>query len=215
MATVRLTFDNGPHPVGTPRVLDVLAKHDLAATFFVLGKHLATPGGRALAERVRDEGHRLGNHSYSHAVPLGLDRGADAVERELGRTHELLASIWHGPRWFRPFGGGGRLGPHLLSPAAVRWLVEHQHTCVLWNVVPGDWQDPEGWSARALHELGGHDDVVIVLHDSEPEAMQGLEYFVTRALDQGHAFDVGFPPSCTPIVAGIPGPDLGRYVAIQ
>ena len=122
---VHLTFDNGPHPDVTPAVLDTLDAHGVRASFFVLGKHLATRQGMAMAERTRDRGHRLGNHSYTHETPLGDDPGDEAVQRELAQTHALIEPLMGDERWFRPFGGGGRLGPHLLSPEAVQWLQEH------------------------------------------------------------------------------------------
>ena len=57
-----------------------------------------------------------------------------------------------GPKRFRPFGGGGLLGPHLLSRSAVGYLVAHGYTCALWNCVPRDWVEPSTWAARALSD---------------------------------------------------------------
>lgn len=211
MASVHLSFDNGPHPEGTPAVLDTLRRRGLDATFFVLGKHLATPTGADLARRVRDAGHRLGHHSYSHEIPLGEDPRPEAIEDELGRTHTLLRAIWQGPRWFRPFGGGGRLGPHLLSPAAVDWLGRHAYTCALWNVVPGDWLDPDGWVERALAGVDAQRDAVVVLHDILPDAMANLEYFLMALREEGHSFTTELPPDCTPMIRGRCGPELVSF----
>ncbi|HKU98762.1 MAG TPA: polysaccharide deacetylase family protein [Vineibacter sp.] len=63
MATITLTFDNGPEPDVTPGVLDTLARHGLTSTFFVIGEKLAMPGRRALSERAAAEGHWIGNHT--------------------------------------------------------------------------------------------------------------------------------------------------------
>ena len=208
MALVHLSFDNGPDPVGTPLVLEVLARHGVHASFFVLGKHLATPVGRALAERIRDEGHRLGNHSWSHEVPLGEDPRPDAVQRELVATQALLGELWTGPRWFRPFGGGGVLGPHLFSQASVDWLAREGFTAVLWNSVPGDWLDAEGWVERALAEVEALDHVVLVLHDVVPEAMAHLDAFLSALTQAGHTLTDALPASVLPLVDGIPGPEL-------
>src|SRR5947209_7218582 len=68
---VTLTFDNGPAPGTTERVLDVLGERDLKATFFVVGSMLHRPGARELADRAVAEGHWVGNHSMTHATPLG------------------------------------------------------------------------------------------------------------------------------------------------
>src|SRR5882724_373106 len=109
-----LTFDNGPEPESTPAVLDVLARERIKATFFVLGSKLALPGRRALAERAAAEGNWIGNHTYSHGESMGDRAEPDAPEQEIGRTEELIGGLAHTPKFFRPNGGGGRLGPHLL-----------------------------------------------------------------------------------------------------
>ena len=215
MARLHLTFDNGPHPIGTPLVLGVLARHRLHASFFVLGRHLDTPEGQDLARRIRDAGHRLGAHSYAHETPLGDDPRPDAVAQELGRTHDLLAALWDGPRWFRPFGGGGRIGPHLLSPASVDWLVAHRYSCVLWNSVPEDWVNADAWPERALYDLSQRDDdevVVLVLHDILPDAMRHLDAFLAAVADQGHTFTDALPADCLPIVSGAVQPRLAPMV---
>ena len=67
MFDLTLSFDNGPEPDVTPAVLDILARRNLRATFFVIGDKLAQPGRRALAERAHAEGHWIGNHSYTHS----------------------------------------------------------------------------------------------------------------------------------------------------
>ena len=85
-----LSFDNGPDPDVTPAVLDVLHGRGVTAQFFVLGKQLGDPRCRRLVERARDAGHLVGNHSFSHAVPLGRDDRADAVEAEIAAALDPL-----------------------------------------------------------------------------------------------------------------------------
>jgi peptidoglycan-N-acetylglucosamine deacetylase len=207
-----LTFDNGPDPEATPRVLEILARHDARAHFFVLGKHVATEAGRALVERILAAGHLVGNHSYSHGVPLGDDPRADAAEREIAATQELLDAIGPGPRWFRPFGGGGAIGPHLLSRRAVTVLCEGRYTCALWNEVPRDWEDPEGWAARALAGLGARPHTVLVLHDFAGAAVAGLDGFLDAARAAGAELTLSYPASCLPIVDGEIVGELGPLV---
>ena len=132
-----LTFDNGPDPATTPVVLDILAARGLHATFFVLGEKLARD--RPLAERAHAEGHWIGNHTWSHSAPLGDHSAPGTVEHEIADTQRLLGNLAHPDRLFRPMGGGGVLGPHLLSPEAATLLQDGGYTCVLWDSVPRDW----------------------------------------------------------------------------
>lgn len=203
-----LTFDNGPEPAVTGPVLEVLARHGVKAHFFVLGKHLATPAGRAMTERTIREGHLVGNHSYSHETPLGDDPRPDAVEREIVATQALLDPINPGPRRFRPFGGGGVLGPHLLSRKAADHLQAAAFTCVTWNSVPRDWVDQQGWVKTALDDLQTREHTVVVLHDVANACLEGLDDFLIRASALGARFVLDLPADCLPIVAGRPATSL-------
>ncbi len=182
MKRVTLTFDNGPTPGVTERVLEILAARRIPAIFFVVGEKLAKPGARDLAARARSEGHLIGNHSMTHSVPLGEKPDAEYARREIEETQNLIGELSHSDRLFRPMGGGGAIGPHLLSRAALQLLQAGEYTCVLWSSVPGDWKDQDGWVARCLQEVAGRDWTVVVLHDVEnaslprlPEFLDGLE----------------------------------------
>jgi hypothetical protein len=74
MFDLTLSFDNGPDPEVTPRVLDILRARSLRSTFFVLGRKLGDPVGQDLARRIRAEGHGIANHTFTHTVPLGENR---------------------------------------------------------------------------------------------------------------------------------------------
>jgi len=214
-----LSFDNGPDPEITPRVLDVLAGRSVRAHFYVLGKLVVREAGRRLVERELAEGHVVGNHSYTHEVPLGDDPRPDAVAREIAATQALLDPLIgpHGPqargaRRFRPFGGGGVIGPHLLSAAAVAHLCAERYTCVLWNAVPRDWIEPDAWAARALAALAVNDHTVLVLHDLPGACLAALDDFIAAARDRGAELVHDLPASCTPIVDGRPTVDLAPLV---
>jgi len=197
---VALSFDNGPDPDVTPAVLDVLRDRGVTAQFYVLGKHLVDPRRRRLVERARDEGHVIGNHSYSHGVPLGQNLRPDAVTAEIAATEALLAPLVPGKR-FRPFGGGA-LGRHLLSPAAVAYLVDHGYSCILWNSVPRDWIDPEGWPRRALTDCAARPHTLLVLHDIAHACLAGLAGFIDAARAEGFELVCDVPADCAPIVDG-------------
>ncbi len=213
MRSVTLTFDNGPEPGVTPLVLDVLRAHGLKATFFVLGHKLEAH--RALAERARDEGHWIGNHTWSHTRPLGQaapEQAEAEAEAEIGRTQELLGPLAHPDRLFRPQGGGGALGPHLLSGAALRHLRQGGYSVVLWNAVPGDFRDADGWVDRALALCGSQAETLLVLHDLPNGAMRHLDRFLGRLHDRGTAFRQDFPEDCLLLRRGVPLRPLEGYV---
>src|SRR5579875_1560383 len=135
MFDLTLSFDNGPTPGVTEFVLDTLAAQEIATTFFVVGTHAAAPGGMALAQRAHAAGHWIGNHTWTHSVPLGDRREPDLPEQEIARTQRLIGPLAHPHRWFRPFGGGGHLDRRLLNPAVADYLRAHRFSCVLWNAV--------------------------------------------------------------------------------
>lgn len=195
---VTLTFDNGPDAEGTPSVLDTLRRRGLRATFFVVGERLRQPALRALAERARAEGHVVGNHTLTHGTPLGLRREAEAL-REVEEAQALLGPLGEPERLFRP-NGDGALGAHLIGPALRRRLAARGYTVALWNAVPRDWEDPEGWPDRALALCAAARPwAVLVLHDSVPAAMQRLDAALDGLAASGARFVQDFPDACVPI----------------
>jgi peptidoglycan/xylan/chitin deacetylase (PgdA/CDA1 family) len=197
-----LSFDNGPEPDVTPHVLDSLGKRGIKATFFVIGEKLRDSERRRLSARAHGEGHWIGNHTYTHSVPLGRQSDPDAAEHEIARTQDLIGDLAHPRRWFRPFGGGGNLDDRLLKPSVVDHLSAGGYSCVLWNAIPRDWDDPDGWIDRALAQCRAQAWSLMVLHDLPTGAMRHLETFLDRARDAGARFRQEFPPECVPIRAG-------------
>lgn len=198
---VTLTFDNGPEPVVTPGVLDSLADHNLKATFFVLGRKVSEPDRARIARRAIEEGHRIGNHTFTHTTPLGNLSRESALE-EFERTEQALASLDQPERLFRPYGGSGALGPHLLHPAVVEKLEAGGYTCVLWNSVPGDWQHPDDWVDRAMEDCRSRPWSLVVLHDLPTGAMAHLDRFIRQLLDEDMELTQDYPPDCVPILDG-------------
>ena len=183
---VTLTFDNGPEPAVTPRVLDILGNANVKATFFALGSKLADPERRGIAKRAFAEGHWIGNHTMTHSVPLGRVHDPATVIAEIVETQSLI----------------GELGMHLLNAAAVDVLTHEKMTCVLWNAIPRDWEDPRGWAEVALAQCLQQPWTLLVLHDLPTGAMGRLKIFIDRVLDHGGRFRQDFPPECVPIVRG-------------
>jgi peptidoglycan-N-acetylglucosamine deacetylase len=208
-----LTFDNGPEPEVTPFVLDVLARRGVRATFFVVGQKVAEPERHALSARARAEGHWIGNHTWSHSVPLGERPEADIAQQEIGRTQAALGALAHPDRLFRPFGRGGHLDRRLLNASVVDYLVAGGYSCVLWNAIPHDWDDPDGWVERALDQCRAQDWTLMVLHDLPTGAMRHLDGFLDAVLDAGIRVRQDFPPACVPIRRGARVGPLEAYTA--
>jgi len=209
---ITLTFDNGPEPGVTPHVLEVLKKEKILATFFVLGAKLADPARRRLAAQAHADGHWIGNHTKSHGVPLGRVADPAVARSEILDTEALIGELAHPDRLFRPFGGGGELGPHLLSSAAVEVLTKERMTCVLWNAIPRDWEDPRGWVDTAIAQCGSQRWTLLVLHDLPTGAMDHLGAFIARVREHGGVFRQDFPSECVPIRRGDVIAPLGSYV---
>ena len=167
-----LTFDDGPNPAWTPRLLDVLAGHGVRVTFFILGSHAqAEP---ALVKTIADAGHLIGNHSWDHP-DLALT-AAHGVRDQLLRTSQTLEQIVGAPvRFFRPPFGSRR-------PAVLKVARELGLTSVLWNAMTSDWEEhsAEKIAARLgqkIDRLGRRGRAGnIVLHDgshADPAANRG------------------------------------------
>ncbi|MEQ1579908.1 MAG: polysaccharide deacetylase family protein [Steroidobacteraceae bacterium] len=209
---ITLTFDNGPDPDTTPEVLKILEAHGILSTFFVLGSKAASADGAGLVARIAAAGHWVGNHTWSHHTPLGELDPASSLD-ELERTHEVLVALGIRERLFRPFGRAGQIGTHLLNPSVVAWLESKAYGCVLWNCVPGDWRDPEGWCQRGLEDVRSRSWSVVVLHDLPTGAMRHLDAFITQLKREGADFVQAFPPECMPIESGRIVLPLSAYVA--
>jgi peptidoglycan/xylan/chitin deacetylase (PgdA/CDA1 family) len=198
---ISLTFDNGPDPAVTPGVLDVLKAEAAPATFFVVGKLVAQPGGVELMRRARDEGHAIGNHTYSHGKPFGLLGDDAAAIAEIDKAEAVLGEL-NPRRLFRPTVAGGALDHRAMTPATYDHLVAGGYSCVLWNNVPRDWAEVDTWPEIALAEAGRSDWSVMIIHDIPTGAMNHLGRFLKLAKNAGAEFSLEFPDACTPIRDG-------------
>jgi peptidoglycan/xylan/chitin deacetylase (PgdA/CDA1 family) len=199
---VTLTFDNGPTGGVTEEVLRALRKRELRATFFVVGRDLLRDGARELARSAAADGHWIGNHTMTHTVQLG-DAEDDVSRREVADAQDVLGDLAHPDRLFRPYGGGGVLGRRLLSRASLDELESGGYTCVLWNSVSRDWDDPDGWVARSIVDVGSREWSVVVLHDTPTGAMAHLPTFLDALTDHDVEIVQEFPDDCVPIRRGV------------
>ncbi len=172
---VALTFDDGPHKTLTPRLLDILQKQEVKATFFVVGSRAKSYPG--IVKRAAAEGHQIGNHTYSHKDLLSL---SDAfIEREIWDTANLIAQITgQRPTALRP--PYGSYNPSISARAGA--------ALVLWSVDPKDWDCK---SAEAVfHNATRHvqDGDIILLHDIHSHTIQAVEPIITRLKGEGFTF---------------------------
>ena len=199
---VTLTFDNGPTPGVTPRVLDILDRAVLRCTFFVIGRKLQDPDAAALMRQAHAAGHWIGNHTLTHSVAFGDNPDPAYAAQEIGQTEALIGACAHPDKLFRPYGNSGLTGPHLFSRAALRTLQDAHYTTVLWNSVPGDWKDPAGWVDTCLAQVRAQDWSVVVLHDIPTGCLPHLPELLRRLTDCGAEFTQDFPDSVIQTRAG-------------
>ena len=201
MGLVTLTFDNGPTVGTTPLVLHELKSRGLEAYFcLVAGQLLKGQEQVDIANQAQADGHVLVNHSLTHGVALGDDPSPEHAEREVKQAHSILLDRikhWQ-PRWYRPFGRGGEMGQHLLSQASTTHFRDLGYSVLLWNSVPRDWEDIDGWVDTALRQIGEQDHTVVVL---DTGAMNQLGHFLDQMLDQ-HQTTLDVPSECVPVENG-------------
>ncbi|MFM9965921.1 MAG: polysaccharide deacetylase family protein [Planctomycetaceae bacterium] len=161
-----LTFDDGPHPEQTPRLLDVLAATGAKGTFFVIGeKALRYP---KLIRRMADEGHEIGNHTWTHSEPSRTSAARFLVE--VAQTRRLIQNLTgRDCRLMRPPKGA-------LSVGKALGLWRQHQTIALWNIDPQDFAMPDdaamhGWLNGYQPQSGD----VVLLHDNHPHATIAVE----------------------------------------
>src|SRR5215213_2123640 len=159
---VYLTFDDGPTPTWTPRVLDLLARSRARATFFVVGRSVATWPG--LVRRAYAAGHGVGNHTWSHRRLTGL-RGR-SLTAEVGATSAVIGRATGArPRCLRPPYG-------TVDAASVYQARALGLRLTMWDVDPYDWRRPGAGviAGRVLSRVGSGD--VVLLHDGGGDRSQ-------------------------------------------
>lgn len=162
-----LTFDDGPHPVHTPAILDWLKAHKLHAIFFVLGEKVVRYPD--LVRRIVAEGHQIGNHSWSHPSLSGMSD--DRVRSEIKRTHEaIITACGRTPVLFRP--------PYGALKSAQRTWIENEfgYSVMLWDI------DTEDWKLASTNAIANRIETglrpgktrIILAHDIHPRILPAL-----------------------------------------
>jgi peptidoglycan/xylan/chitin deacetylase (PgdA/CDA1 family) len=168
---VALTFDDGPHPDITPRLLDLLTEHGLLATFFVIGRDAARYP--ELVARIVAEGHGIGHHSYTHSEPATTSTATllaelEATNEPLWRSGGVLPTIMRPPK--------GQLTVGKLAR-----LVAKGYRVVLWSQDPKDYAMTSAeplctWARETVFTAGD----VILLHDVHPHCLAAIPTLAAR-----------------------------------
>ena len=180
---IYLTFDDGPHPVHTAEVLDLLRRYGARATFFVVGRMVER--FPHLFNRILLEGHTVANHTWNHENLTKLS--GEAIDGTLERTQEILGA--NATACMRPPYGA-------IDDLARRRAEEHGLDVIMWSASANDWMDvtPDMIAERIV--AGSVDGGIILMHDGggdRTRTVEGLDLALQRMSDQGKRFE----PICT------------------
>jgi len=183
---IALTYDDGPNDSHTLKLLDVLAKNSVRATFFMIGRYVRQRPD--IARAVAQAGHVIGNHTFTHPL-LIFESAAQTRTEFLGCRSALQDVIGKHSNLFRPPFGGRR-------PATLRIARELGLQPVMWNVTGYDWNAPPAMviENKVARQMRGGD--VILLHDGGHRALGAdraqtviaTENLIRRYRDQGYEF---------------------------
>lgn len=172
---IALTFDDGPHPVFTPRLLDGLKERGVHATFFLIGKNIV--GNEEIVKRMKEEGHLIGNHTYNHVQLTKIS--ADKACEEIINTNDLICEVTgSGTEFIRPpFGSWNdnlECGIELIP--------------ILWSVDPLDWKTESASAVvnRVVKNIKEND--IILLHDYYASSVEAALQIVDILQEKGYEF---------------------------
>ncbi len=172
---IALTFDDGPHPYYTEQLLDGLQERGIVATFFVTGEHAELHP--EVIKRMQEEGHLIGNHTYSHMQLRSDNR--EAFREELLRTNEVLKEITGEDTIYvrPPYGSWDKSFEKELNMIPV-----------LWTVDPLDWcSNDVSCVVRSVTEKVGENDIVL-MHDYYDSTVTAALRIVDELLEEGYTF---------------------------
>jgi len=202
---IALTFDDGPDPEDTPRLLNILKARNVKATFFVIGRNVrAHP---RIVERTRAEGHEVANHSQTHPALSKL--GDAAVARELNGCSNAIADVLGGerPQVFRPPYGA-------FTARQKEWAHrEFGLPSIMWSVDPLDWKIRN--SAHVSNALirGASNGGILLAHDIHPTTVAAIPSVVDTLLGKGYQFVTMGQLINMENGAGAPSPMVMRFTA--
>lgn len=181
-----LTYDDGPNDPHTLKLLEVLARHNVHATFFLIGRYVRERPD--LVREIGRAGHAIGNHTFTH--PLLIFQSESEIRKQLSDCHTAISdAIGEHSNLFRPPFGGRR-------PAVLRIARELGLEPVMWNVTGYDWNAPPAAQieAKVASQIRGGD--VILLHDGGHKQMGAdrsqtviaTHHLIARYQNEGYEF---------------------------
>lgn len=172
---IALTFDDGPHPVYTPKLLDGLKERNVKATFFVVGKNIE--GREDIIKRMDEEGHLIGNHTYDHVKITGLP--PEEACAQITKTSELVKEITGKNTEFvrPPFGAWDK-----------KLECGFEMFPVLWSIDPLDWTTKNVDAVVQKVLSRAEENSIILLHDYYDSSVEAALKIVDALLERGFEF---------------------------
>ncbi|MGN7117201.1 polysaccharide deacetylase family protein [Lysinibacillus odysseyi] len=175
---VALTFDDGPHPKGTPAILQTLKEYNVKATFFMMG--IQAEKFPDMVKQVADQGHEIGNHTYSH--PNARKRTTAEMIEEVNKTNEMIErAAGKKPVLFRPPYG-------IYTSELLEYTEKNGISTILWSVDSLDW---ESKNAEAIHQVVKENvtnQSIILLHDIYTTTAEALPQLIQMLQKEGYQF---------------------------
>jgi len=176
---VALTFDDGPHPELTPRLLDILRHNGVRATFYVIGRSVAAHPD--IARRIVAEGHEIANHTYNH--PSLTTVGAAGLQRELTSATQIIEqTTGRRPTHMRP--------PYGAINDRVRAAIFRDHglDIIMWSCDPLDWKRPGAQVVRQRLVDGATPGGILLAHDIHPGTIDAVPGVIQDLKAKGYGF---------------------------
>ena len=178
---IALSFDDGPHPKTTDKILDVLAKYGIKATFFVVGENVEYYSSAAI--RAVREGHEIGNHTYTHPHIAKLDRAS--LDLEVAKCQEAVKRVLgYEMHLFRP--------PEGVVDEVVKVMAgEQNYSVILWRIDTRDWAGTSCSDICANVSKNIRSGDIILMHDYVSKGchtVEALEKMIPMLLERGYNF---------------------------
>ena len=176
MPMVALTFDDGPNPQYTPKVLDILYEQQVPATFFLVGKKFE--GNELIIEEIAASGHEIGNHTFSHPDLMTLNK--QQIQQEIQLTEAELKKVLPDYR------------VNYVRPPYGRYTEDVENAIdlplMLWTIDSGDWLSPDAEIIYQTVVNNIQDGDIIVFHDNNAETVKALEKIISELKTRGFQF---------------------------